>query len=120
MSKCYRCGEYDFFGQHKCPPMWYCIHAENYGNDVFPPIEYMTDDGEEIYANDAEKAAIKFAEKYQASNGWYPSEMIVMVMDGNEEKIWKYIVNQEAVPSYYVDYSYEPEIIAAVHSSEEE
>lgn len=109
-SKCSRCGEYDFFGNHKCPPRWLCIHAEDYGNNIFPPVDFMDEEGTEIYAPDAAKAAIKFAEKYQAKSTWYPAEMTVMVMDSNYDMIYKYDVLQEAVPSYWIDALYEPEI----------
>jgi hypothetical protein len=119
MSRCSVCDEIVIFSNHTCAPMWYCIHADDYSKDCCPSAECMTDEGHKIYARDAEQAAIKFAEYYQSRNSWYPSEMTIMVMDKNEEKIWKYVVYQEAVPSYSVSYMDKPEIVDAVHEGEE-
>lgn len=117
---CPLCGELDIFGNHKCDPQWYCIHADDYGDDEFVPMaETFTDEGREIFARDAEQAAIKFAEYYQASGAWYPSEMTVLVMDRHEENVWRYIVCQQAVPSYWVEALYEPAITSAVHQNDE-
>ena len=117
MTKCSICKETYFWGEHKCKPKWYCIHADDYGTG-FPPIEFMTDEGKQTYARDAEQAAINFAERYQGENSWYPSEMTVMVMDADQEKIYKFTVDQEAVPSYSVHYSNKPEIAIAVHEEQ--
>lgn len=112
MFKCSVCGEYDYSLNHKCDPMWYCVTDDE---KDFPPADFMVDEGQKIYASDAKKAAVKFSEKYQARNSWYPSEMTVFVMDAREDTITKFVVNQEAVPSYWVDHSYEPETQKAQH-----
>ena len=120
MSKCIICGEYDFLGHHKCLPKWYGLHAEDYGNDVIPPADILFEEGLEVWAGDPERAAVCFAEKYQADSSWYPPDMWVLVMDDKGEKIYKFVVNQAAVPSYWVDALFEPEVFDAVHEPETE
>ena len=119
MSKCIICGEYTWSDHHKCLPKWYALHAEDYGNDVIPPADIMHDEGRGVRADNPERAAIKFAEKYQADASWYPADMLVLVMDSEGERIYKFVVNQQAVPSYWVDASYEPEVFEANHEMPE-
>ena len=81
MDRCIICKEYVFGEHHKCAPRWYCLHAEEYGNgDYIPTIDIFLDEGYRVYEHRPEKAAIKFAEIYQARQDWYPPEMLVLVM----------------------------------------
>jgi hypothetical protein len=108
LNKCKICGEYDWFGNHKCEQKWYCASDSDFNENEIPDAEYMTEEGRDTYAHNAEKAAIKFAEYYQARTSWFPEEMNVFVMDIEGENILKYIVYLETVPSYSTNV--EPEI----------
>jgi len=110
MPTCPICGNYDWIGNHKCPPKWLCSDDQEFERDERPDADYMQENGHAIFATDAEKAAISFAEYYQAREAFYPDEMTVFVMDESREKIWKYIVDRETVPSYSVGWNYKPEV----------
>lgn len=100
VGTCSVCGEFPMWANHKCPPLWYCIQKEDYGNNVLPPSDFMFDEGKVIYAKDHKEAALKFAEAYQARANWYPDEMDVLVMDSEGTKIYFYPVYQQPVPEY--------------------
>jgi len=111
---CTKCGEFKFNSSHKCPPLWYCIYPdEHFDKPDIPDFIYMQENGKRIYASDMIEASKKFAEVYQAESGWYPSEMEVMLMKDSPDRyqftIYKIIVNQEPVPSYWVDQS--PQVV---------
>jgi hypothetical protein len=105
---CKRCGEFSLFGNHTCPPQWYCISGDD--RDDLPPTADEMADGRAIYASDAKAAAIKFAEWYQGFHSEFRETMTVWVMDLDETQLSKYMVDGEMVPSYSVAYSYKPEI----------
>jgi hypothetical protein len=117
-NKCSICGEYAWGDRHTCPPKWYCVYADEY--ETIPNADCMIEEGHKIYALDKEHAVIKFAERYQADSAWYPHEMSVLIMDKDEKYICKYVVNQEAMPSYWIEYSYSPECYDVVHPVEED
>jgi hypothetical protein len=96
------------------------LHAEEYGNgDYIPTVDVFLDEGQKVYTGNPERAAVKFAEEYQARQAWYPREMTVLVMDNDCRRIHKYVVNQEAVPSYWVDALYEPVVLEAIEADKE-
>ena len=68
----------------------------------------MDDSGREVFAESAEKAAVKYCEEY--SDFESPDQMVVFVMDDKETSISKYVVDREVVPEFSVYYNYKPEI----------
>ena len=109
MSKCDICGEYEMFSGHRCKPLFYCLHKDDHVNgDFHLPLDTFYEEGYKIHASDEEKAAVKFAEAWQSSHDCYLRDMTVLVMPDNGNTISEYIVNQEAVPSFWVDPLYEP------------
>jgi hypothetical protein len=92
-AKCTKCGEYDFSSTHKCPLKWKVFHIEYMGDEEFSV----------IYAGDAQDAAKKYAEKYDADDDTLMQgeeiEVQVVPFDGGETKI--FIVTGEAEPVYY-------------------
>ena len=93
MDNCPKCGGIRYsFESHKCPPMW-LTNIEEWEGDKWV----------EVYARDAESAALKRAEGYD-NNGDYPlmsgGSVIVRAkkIDGDIEY---YLCEGESVPEYY-------------------
>lgn len=100
--KCNICGEFTFFGSHKCPPAWRVMNDE--GGKV-PSVEYMQD-AKPTYATTSKDAAIKWAEKH-FSDLEYPSTMDLWVMpdnfpyDAKSVPLEKFSIGVEPVPSFF-------------------
>lgn len=110
-AKCPICNKYDFLDSHRCHPVWYGLHQDEYGSsDYIPPADIFLDEGMRVYARDAEQAAIAFASRYQGEHNFYPSDMAVLVMDKDETKVYRYVVYMEQVPSYSVSLYDEPQV----------
>ena len=97
-ERCRICHEWDFWGQHVCPPAWQVVESQTYKN------EWVTEkDWEEchevVYAADEESAACKIRELN--SDDYERSEEIVIFVRKNEESpVTKFNVYREYVPSY--------------------
>lgn len=100
MEKCPICKEYMFYATHTCGPHFYACTNQDY--ETTPTRDEMYEE-KTVYANDAERAAIKFAEKYQANASWYPPDMIVFIMKPDGSTIYKFNVMQEPAPNYYIE-----------------
>jgi len=93
-DRCSICGTYGWIDSHECPPCWRVWEADSHGED---------EDGERIYALDAEQAAEKWADETDAYGDYTiigGSEATVRVTpDGGGETVW-FAVSGES-PQYH-------------------
>lgn len=100
-KSCPICKNYGFFDisssdlQHKCPPKFECC------------LESNGEEWEDIYANDHEDAAEKFAERYDSSGGDYSivngrhDKVIVLVRRSDEDPVQRFNIEAEMVANYH-------------------
>lgn len=98
-SRCSTCGEFTIWDSHKCAPRFLCWieHIGGYSYD------YTEEDATEVYAYDAQAAAVRHAEEWD----WRESEPqmlndtgFVMVRDPREDTLHRFAVEGEMSPSY--------------------
>lgn len=92
---CPKCDGYNGFKPelHKCPPTWE-VFVEDYHGD---------DDGIEVCAHDAEEAAEKAIEEWDAQGDYtcIGGEEITVTVKGSDGSIKKFYVTGRSSPSYY-------------------
>jgi hypothetical protein len=88
-EKCPCCHIYDFMNIHQCKPTWEVIRID-YNEE---------DDPVTVYADDAEAAAIKYADE-QFSNWEYPSEVEIWARKSEDDPWQKFDVSVVSVPSF--------------------
>ncbi len=101
MEKCPACHEYIWTSleNHKCKPVWFCLNADEYGNEI-PNSEEFYANKNEIFAESAEQAAIKYMEWRGWTFGDYSDEMQIFVMDDRDCKVYKYMIIAEITREY--------------------
>lgn len=95
IGKCEVCGEIGNRKTHRCPPAWRVWFEEG----------MVEGDGDVVYAEDAEDAAIEFAKGYELRNASYElgngdMAMVLVKRDGSAGKPNRWVVSGEWVPVY--------------------
>lgn len=100
MKRCEKCGEWVWSHQHNCPPLW-LVQCPEYDDETW----------DKVYARDAECAAAKFAEEYDAdSHNMMDGETIIVQVKPHEDNTHyntylgetkEFVCSGEPIPTYY-------------------
>lgn len=108
MNRCPQCGEWTFDGKtargkpHRCPPKWLVWRGGDW--DLREEYPEILEDGQIVYANDAQEAVEKHCEEnfsnydYNVEGEWV---VIRALPDINYGTAQRFLVETEAVPMHH-------------------
>jgi hypothetical protein len=94
-KRCKTCGEYGWVNRHKCPPKWHAMLLENLRDEEDDP-----DVWSKVYAEDPERAAVKYVEQWDQEECEVTETSFVVVRDPLTYELTYHLVSGEMVPEY--------------------
>ncbi len=95
MAECKKCGSYSIFDNHRCPPKWLALDKENQGDNW--------EDAVEVYAWDAQDAAIVASEKFDNGSGEGATNRVIHIKDPIDSAISAFRTRFDYSVDYYAD-----------------